>query len=195
MNIQNLESSGCYEIKKQLQFKWSSGIESPIYFDARKIISYPSLVKEVTHQLVKEITPLLKNETAIAGVASGGVPWASFLSYETGLPLVYIRKKAKSHGKAQLIEGFNDKIKNVIVIEDIISTGSSCLNAVRTLQENGLNILGIQALYSYNLVNNVGGVNYQSLFHFHDLVETIRDLEHRDWITNWKKQVESHLLS
>lgn len=132
-------------------FKWSSGFISPIYTDNRVIISYPKERKVVEKKLAKLILRNFKNVDAIVGTATAGIPHAAYISQMLNLPLAYVRAKAKEHGRTKLIEGNITNAKNVVVIEDLLSTGSSCLEVVKILREQKINVLSVVSIFNYQL--------------------------------------------
>jgi orotate phosphoribosyltransferase len=132
-------------------FTWASGIKSPIYCDNRITLSYPetrTLIKNSFIELIKKNYPSVE---VIAGVATAGIPQASIIADTMQLPLVYVRSSAKDHGRTNMIEGKLDANAKVVLIEDLISTGGSSLKAAESLQEAGAELLGLAAIFSYNL--------------------------------------------
>ena len=103
-------------------YTWVSGILAPIYTDNRLIMSYPEERKKILKAFIKTIRENEIKVDAIAGIATSGIPWAAWIAHELNIPMVYVRKKSKEHGKQNLIEGKLEKRKNVVVIEDLIST-------------------------------------------------------------------------
>jgi orotate phosphoribosyltransferase len=135
------------EVKKP--FKWASGWNSPIYCDNRKTLSFPQVRGYLRDCFVKIIKEEYPNTDIIAGVATGGIALAALVSQELNLPLCYVRAKAKGHGLTNTIEGEISKGNNVVVLEDLISTGGSSLKAVASLREAECNVLGMLAIFSY----------------------------------------------
>jgi len=125
------------------KFRLTSGLESPIYIDLRVAISHPSIYK----QLVNAMVNLLNNRDVdlIAGIETAGIPWASMIAYELGKGLVYVRKEAKEHGTSRLVEGDLKPGARVIVIDDVVTTGSSIVRAIRILREQGGSVIGAAA--------------------------------------------------
>jgi len=132
-------------------FTWASGIKSPIYCDNRKILSYPKIRTYVRQEMVKVLDENYGMPDVIAGVATGGIAIGALVAQELGLPFVYIRSKPKGHGLSNQIEGVIEKGQSVIVIEDLISTGKSSLDAVEVLKERGCSVKGMIAIFSYGL--------------------------------------------
>ena len=135
------------QVKKP--FKWASGWNSPIYCDNRKTLSFPEVRGYLRDCFVKIIKEKYPNTDIIAGVATGGIALAALVAQELNLPLCYVRAKAKGHGLTNTIEGEISKGNNVVVLEDLISTGGSSLNAVASLREAECNVLGMLAIFSY----------------------------------------------
>jgi orotate phosphoribosyltransferase len=132
-------------------FTWASGRLSPIYCDNRLTLSYPkvrTLIKEQLVCLVKEICP---DVDVIAGVATGGIAQGALVAQELNKPYVYVRSEAKSHGMKNRIEGMVKPGQTVMVIEDLISTGKSSLLAVEALREAGCKVVGMAAIFTYEL--------------------------------------------
>ena len=138
-------------VDKENWFTWASGIKSPIYCDNRLTMSYPKIRKQIAEGFVKKIKELYPNVDYIVGTATAGIPHAAWISDIMDLPMLYVRGSAKDHGKTNQIEGKFEKGKKVVVIEDLISTGKSSVLAAQALQEAGLEVLGVVAIFSYNL--------------------------------------------
>jgi orotate phosphoribosyltransferase len=138
------------KLKPQEPFTWSSGLKSPIYCDNRIILTYPPIRNYVKDQLAKQIERQFAKPDVIAGVATGAIGIGALVADTLGLPFVYVRPEPKSHGRQNQIEGKLDPHQNVVVIEDLISTGKSSLNAVKALKkEANANIKGLIAIFSY----------------------------------------------
>jgi len=130
-------------------FQWSSGWNSPIYCDNRKVLSFPKVRTYVRQTFVKAITEKYGQPDMIAGVATGGIAIGALIAEEMGLPFIYVRSSAKAHGMQNQIEGSYEKGQNVVVIEDLISTGGSSIKAIHALREGGLEIKGLAAIFTY----------------------------------------------
>lgn len=142
---------GAVSLEPQEPFTWSSGLKSPIYCDNRLTLAYPNVRNAIADGLTKLIRAHFSNVEAIAGTATAGIPHAAWVSERLNLPMCYVRSQAKGHGKGKQIEGKVDKGQKVVVVEDLISTGGSSLNAVRALREAGCQVLGIVAIFTYGL--------------------------------------------
>jgi orotate phosphoribosyltransferase len=129
-------------------FIWASGMLSPIYCDNRIALSHPSarnIIKAALVQKSGEFAPF----DVVAGVATAGIPHGALLADALELPFVYVRASAKDHGRKNLIEGELPAQAKVLVIEDLISTGGSCLKAVDALHESGAQVIGVLAIFQY----------------------------------------------
>ncbi|EPY08783.1 orotate phosphoribosyltransferase pyre [Paenibacillus alvei TS-15] len=162
-------------------FTWTSGIKSPIYCDNRLTMSYPEIrdaIAEGFASLVKQYAP---NAEVIAGTATAGIPHAAWVADKLGLPMAYIRDKAKGHGKQNQIEGIIRPGQKVVVIEDLISTGGSSLKAALAVKEAGAEPLAVLAIFSYQLEKATSafeeaGIPLRTLSNYTALTQTA--LEH-----------------
>ncbi|MEJ2593595.1 MAG: orotate phosphoribosyltransferase [bacterium] len=132
-------------------FTWASGLRSPIYCDNRKTLSYPKIRTFIRQELAKAIQDNFGNIDVIAGVATAGIPQGVLVAQELGLPFVYVRSSKKEHGMTNRIEGVLNKRQSVIVVEDLVSTGKSSLNAVTALREAEAEVKGMVAIFTYGL--------------------------------------------
>ena len=132
-------------------FTWSSGLKSPIYCDNRKTLSYPKIRTFIRQEFVKLINDEFGTVNLIAGVATGAIAAGVLVAQDLGLPFVYVRSEKKEHGLTNQIEGVVESGQSVVVIEDLISTGKSSLNAVAALRAAGCNVKGMVAIFTYNL--------------------------------------------
>ncbi|SHJ26675.1 orotate phosphoribosyltransferase [Arenibacter nanhaiticus] len=154
-------------------FTWASGWRSPIYCDNRIILSYPIIRNYVREQMAKQLENLYGKPDVIAGVATGAIGIGMLVAEYLGLPFVYVRPEPKSHGRQNQIEGHLEPNQNVVVIEDLISTGKSSLNAVEALKNSGANVKGMIAIFTYGF--DVANENFKnSNLDLH----TLSDYEH-----------------
>ncbi|MDA0682298.1 MAG: orotate phosphoribosyltransferase [Bacteroidetes bacterium] len=130
-------------------FKWAAGWNSPIYCDNRKTLSYPEIRNYIRQGLVAVIKNHYKGANVIAGVATAGIPHGVLVAEELGLPFIYVRAKAKEHGKQNQIEGYFEKGQSVILVEDLISSGKSSLEAASALKEVGMKVKGMVSIFTY----------------------------------------------
>jgi orotate phosphoribosyltransferase len=130
-------------------FTWASGLRSPIYCDNRVTLSHPRVRTHLREQMAHVIKAQYPSVDVIAGVATGAIALAALVAQELDLPMVYVRASAKEHGRQNLIEGELPKNARVVVIEDLVSTGKSSLQAVDALREAGAQVLGMTAIFTY----------------------------------------------
>ncbi|WP_395075630.1 orotate phosphoribosyltransferase [Flavobacterium sp.] len=137
------------KLNSENPFTWASGWKSPIYCDNRIILSFPAIRNYIRDEFSKNIEKQFGKPDVIAGVATGAIGIGILVAESLGLPFVYVRPEAKKHGRLNQVEGFLQKGQNVIVVEDLISTGNSSLLAVEALRNEGANIKGMAAIFSY----------------------------------------------
>jgi len=130
-------------------FTWASGWKSPIYCDNRKTLSFPEVRSFIRDAFSSNVSGLYPGAQLIAGVATGAIAHGALVADKLGLPFIYVRSGAKEHGLGNQIEGYYEKSQKVVVIEDLISTGGSSLNAVTALREAGCEVLGMLAIFTY----------------------------------------------
>jgi orotate phosphoribosyltransferase len=144
-----LLQSKAIKLEPATPFTWASGWKSPIYCDNRISLSYPEIRRYIRDSFVELIRREYKDAEVIAGVATGAIAQGALVAQELGLPFIYVRSAPKDHGRENLIEGELMPGKKVVVIEDLISTGSSSLKAVQALREAGYKVLGMCAIFTY----------------------------------------------
>lgn len=144
------------QINPENQFTWTSGIKSPIYCDNRLTMSYPEVRKKIVKAFVQIIEENGLKPDVIAGCATAGIPHAAWISEALDLPMVYVRSKPKGHGKGNQIEGALKEGQRVVVIEDLISTGGSSINAADAIKAFGAEVVSVLAIFSYNLKETAG---------------------------------------
>ena len=130
-------------------FTWASGWQSPIYCDNRLILSFPLIRNYVRDEFAKNIEKQFGKPDVIAGVATGAIGIGILVAESMGLPFVYVRPEPKKHGIQNQVEGFLQKGQNVVIVEDLISTGNSSLLAVEALRAAGANVKGMAAIFTY----------------------------------------------
>jgi len=158
-------------------FTWASGWKSPIYCDNRKTLSFPevrSFIRDSFAEMVKEYYP---GTELVAGVATGAIAHGVLVAEKLGLPFVYVRSEAKEHGLGNQIEGYFEPGQNVVVIEDLISTGGSSLNAVKALRIAGCDVAGMIAIFTYEFKKSADGFaaancELHTLSNYTTLIET-----------------------
>jgi orotate phosphoribosyltransferase len=140
-------------------FTWASGWKSPIYCDNRIVLSYPLIRNYICETMAKHIEQHYGKPDVIAGVATGAIGIGALVAEYLNLPFIYVRPEAKKHGRQNQVEGHIEKGQSVVVVEDLISTGKSSLNAVRALKEADVNVKGMVAIFSYGF--NVADENFK----------------------------------
>lgn len=163
-------------LKPNDPFTWASGIKSPIYCDNRLTLSYPEVRKVIEEGLASIIKEYYPTCEVVMGTSTAGIAHAAYVSDILNLPMGYVRSGAKDHGRKNQIEGVTPVNKNVVVIEDLISTGGSVIEVCNILKEAGANVLGIASIFTYELqsgLNNLKNANISnhSLSNFHALIE------------------------
>lgn len=137
------------QLQPNKPFTWASGWISPIYCDNRKSLSYPKIRTYIRQQLAKAIQENYGKPDVIAGVATGGIAQGALVAQELNLPFVYVRPEPKKHGLGNQVEGVIEKGQSVVLVEDLISTGQSSLNAVEALRNAGCEVKGMVAIFTY----------------------------------------------
>ena len=130
-------------------FTWASGWKSPIYCDNRLTLSFPAIRNYIREEFSKNIEKQFGKPDVIAGVATGAIGIGMLVAEYMGLPFVYVRPEPKKHGRQNQVEGFLQKGQNVVVVEDLISTGNSSLLAVQAIKDAGANVKGMVAIFTY----------------------------------------------
>jgi len=171
---------GAVELNPTELFTWASGIKSPIYCDTRLTISDPAIRKQLANGLAAVIKENFGATEIVAGTATAGIPHAAWVSDILELPMVYVRSKAKEHGRGNQIEGKYAAGQKVVVVEDIVSTGGSSITAVEALRAAGCEVLGVVCVYTYNLPRaeqafDEAGIQYISLTNFDYLIEAANE--------------------
>ncbi|MDF2557394.1 MAG: pyrE [Bacillales bacterium] len=167
---------GAVGLSPSVPYTWSSGLKSPIYCDNRLTISYPEIRKKIAQRLADLIRVNFPETNIVAGTATAGIPHAAWVSEILNLPMCYIRGKAKAHGAGKQIEGLITPGSNVVIVEDLISTGGSSLKAVEAAREAGCDVLGVVAIFSYGLDAATeqfqnAGVPYYTISDYEALIE------------------------
>ena len=138
-------------LRPQEPFTWASGIKSPIYCDNRLILTAPEARNEVEQAIADTVKREYPEAEVLMGTATAGIAHAAIAAHLLGLPMGYVRSGAKDHGRNNQIEGKLEKGQKVVVVEDLISTGGSCIEVVEALREAGAEVLGIVSIFTYGL--------------------------------------------
>ncbi len=174
-------------------FTWTSGKKSPIYCDNRIILSHVHERKVIRDLFCKYIQENFESIDCIAGVATGAIAHGMMIASKLNLPFIYVRDKAKEYGKENQIEGKLSKKSNVIVIEDLISTGKSSLNAVQAIERAGAKIGGLISIFTYEFLDPrkvhipcISLCNYSTLINV-AINKKIITKQEKEILSNWKK--------
>ena len=188
------------KLEPQTPFTWASGWKSPIYCDNRVVLSYPPMRNYIREEMAKHVEKLYGKPDVIAGVATGAIGIGILVAEYLGVPFVYVRPEAKKHGRQNQIEGYLQKGQTVVVIEDLISTGNSSLNAVKALEEAGANVKGMIAIFSYGFSLSqenfkTAGVELHVLSDYDHLIEQAYDTRYinkkeMETLKSWRRDPE-----
>src|SRR5438132_9302009 len=137
------------KLSPQQPFTWASGWKSPIYCDNRKVLSFPYIREFIKSEMSNVVFQEFPGAELLAGVATAGIAWGAMVADQLKLPYVYVRPRPKEHGLGNQIEGFYEKGHKVVVVEDLISTGKSSLQVVDVLRKEGLDVIGMVAIFTY----------------------------------------------
>lgn len=177
----DLLSIGAVTLSPNKPFTWASGMISPIYTDNRLTIAYPIVRKNIADGLAELIAREYPQVDIIAGTATAGIPHAAWVAERLNLPMVYVRSKPKDHGQGRQIEGRILNGANTVVIDDLISTGGSVLNACAAAAKEGANVIGVAGIFSYELAAATknfadAGIKLRTLTGYSSLIATARKL-------------------
>lgn len=197
----DLLSIDAIKIQPENPFTWTSGWKSPIYCDNRLSLSFPTVRDNIANAFVDLIKTKYNGATVIAGVATAGIPQGAIIAHIMGLPFVYIRSSAKSHGMQNQIEGKISSADKVVVVEDLISTGGSSIAAVNALKETGAEILALVSIFTYGFEKSyeafkANNIEYSTLSSYIFLLETLKEsnkLTEEQFIhlNKWRQNPES----
>lgn len=181
----------------QSPFTWASGWKSPIYCDNRKVLSFPYIRDFIKSEMCNVIFEKFPDAELLAGVATAGISWGAMAADQLKLPYVYVRPKPKEHGLGNQIEGFYEKGQKVVVIEDLVSTGKSSLQAVEALKQAGLEIHGMVSIFTYGFdvaaeAFKQADIHYVSLTGYEQLItlaveKGLVSADQQEILLNWRK--------
>jgi orotate phosphoribosyltransferase len=188
---------GAVHLRPDQPYTWTSGIKSPIYCDNRLTMSHPPVRRRIAQAFADVIRERFPEVEVIAGTATAGIPHAAWVAELLDLPMIYVRDKAKGHGRQNQIEGSLTQGQKVVVIEDLISTGGSSLKAAKAVQSEGGDVLGVAAIFSYQfpeaeVLFTEEGIPVTTLSHYTALLETARErgvitAEQESLLADWRK--------
>ena len=176
----DLLSIGAVFLRPEQPFTWASGIKSPIYCDNRLTLTAVEVREHVEAGLAETVRTKFPEAEVLMGTSTAGIAHAAITATILGLPMGYVRSGAKDHGRGNRIEGRLEKGQKVVVIEDLISTGDSCIEVVKALREAGAEVLGIASIFTYGMQTGLdhlreAEVRNHSLSNFDTLVEVAAD--------------------
>jgi len=173
---EKLLQAGAVKLSPEKPFTWASGWKSPIYCDNRKLLSFPFIRDFIKSELCNVVFEAYPEADAIAGVATAGIPWGALVADQLKLPFVYVRSKPKAHGMGNQIEGKLEQGWKVVMIEDLISTGLSSLDAVNVLKAENVDVISVVSIFNYGFQKAVDAfaaneTAYKSLTNYGALIE------------------------
>ena len=171
---------GAVFLRPEDPFTWASGIKSPIYCDNRLTLTAPDVRTDVEESLAATIKEVFPDAEVLMGTATAGIAHAAITAHLMGLPMGYVRSGAKDHGRGNQIEGRLEKGQKVVVVEDLISTGGSCIETVNVLREAGAEVLGVISIMTYGMNKGIdrmaeAGIEWVSLTNFDEVIAAAAD--------------------
>lgn len=165
------------KLSPEQPFTWASGWKSPIYCDNRKVLSFPYIRDFIKSEMCNVVFEKFPDAELLAGVATAGIAWGAMAADQLKLPYIYVRPKPKEHGLGNQIEGYYEKGKKVVVIEDLVSTGKSSLQVVDVLKQEGVEVIGMVSIFTYGFAVateafSAASLPYQSLTDYAALIES-----------------------
>ncbi len=163
-------------LRPEEPFTWASGIKSPVYCDNRLTLTAPEVRNDVEQSLAETIAAVFPEAEVLMGTATAGIAHAAITAHLMDLPMGYVRSGAKDHGRGNQIEGKLEKGQKVVVVEDLISTGGSCIDAVNVLRDAGADVLGVVSIMTYGMKKGIdrmaeAGIEWVSLTNFDTVAE------------------------
>ena len=163
-------------LRPEEPFTWASGIKSPIYCDNRLTLTAPEVRTDVETSMAETIKRIFPDAQVLMGTATAGIAHAAITAHMMGLPMGYVRSSAKDHGRSNQIEGKLEAGDKVVVVEDLISTGGSCIDAVNALRDAGADVLGVVSIMTYGMQKGIdrmkeAGIKWVSLTNFDAVIE------------------------
>lgn len=185
------------KLSPQQPFTWASGWKSPIYCDNRRVLSFPFVRDFIKSEMCNVVFEQFSKVDILAGVATAGIPWGAMVADQLKLPFIYVRPKPKEHGLGNQIEGFYEKGKKVLLIEDLISTGKSSLEVAEVLREAEVEVVGMVSIFTYGfdvatIAFKNAAIEYRSLTNYPTLIDLavergIVTSEEQNTLLNWRR--------
>lgn len=189
------------KLSPEQPFTWASGWKSPIYCDNRKVLSFPHVREFIKSEMCNILFTEFENADLLAGVATAGIAWGALAADQLKLPYIYVRPKPKEHGLGNQIEGSFERGQNVVVIEDLVSTAKSSLQVVDVLKSEGLNVVGMVSIFTYQFdvaakAFEEAGIKYVSLTNYSSLIaaaieKKIISAELQEVLMKWRQDPAS----
>ena len=199
--VANLLKINAIKLRPEQPFTWASGWKSPIYCDNRQTLSFPDVRNNIANAFVDLIRSRYPQAEVIAGVATGAIAHGMLVADRLGLPFIYVRSAAKSHGMTNQVEGAFKPGQRVVVVEDLVSTGMSSLAAVDALRAAGCDVQGLVAIFTYQFAQSVeafakAGVAIDTLANYTELIEQAVSMgyvqpEHLELLRQWRTSPET----
>lgn len=185
------------KLSPQQPFTWASGWKSPIYCDNRRVLSFPFVRDFIKSEMCNVVFEQFSKADILAGVATAGIPWGAMVADQLKLPFIYVRPKPKEHGLGNQIEGFYEKGKKVLLIEDLISTGKSSLEVAEVLRKAEVEVVGMVSIFTYGFdvatrAFKNADIEYRSLTNYPTLIDLavekgIVTSEEQNTLLNWRR--------
>ncbi len=185
------------KLSPQQPFTWASGWKSPIYCDNRRVLSFPFVRDFIKSEMCNVVFEQFSKANILAGVATAGIPWGAMVADQLKLPFIYVRPKPKEHGLGNKIEGFYEKGKKVLLIEDLISTGKSSLEVAEVLRKAEVDVVGMVSIFTYGFdvatrAFKNADIEYRSLTNYPTLIDLavekgIVTSEEQNTLLNWRR--------
>lgn len=181
--INKLVDKKIITISPDKPFTYASGMLSPIYTDLRLTVSYPDLRDWIASDLAALIKEKYSEVSIIGGVATAGIPHAAWVADKLNLPMIYVRPKPKDHGKGKQIEGRFNNNDQIVLIDDLITTGGSVINAVKATEKEGGNVIGVSSIFTYYLKDTKANfvqakVDYSPLLTYPELLQKEKEMKY-----------------
>jgi orotate phosphoribosyltransferase len=170
-------------LRPEEPFTWASGIKSPVYCDNRLTLTAPEVRNDVEQSLAETIAAVFPEAEVLMGTATAGIAHAAITAHLMDLPMGYVRSGAKDHGRGNQIEGKLEKGQKVVVVEDLISTGGSCIDAVNVLRDAGADVLGVVSIMTYGMKKGIdrmaeAGIEWISLTNFDTVIAVAAEMDY-----------------